>query len=483
MDIGVPQEPLILSNLLFNRDYSAKVSPYMQPDFFEDRAVRIAYEVFDEHVKKYSSLPSLESMVIDTEKRTDITDDEFTEVRELIGFAHKTYQSSDSVDPEWLLEMSETHCRNMAITNALIESAAIADGTTSLLPTAIPELLSNALAVSFDHSIGHNYLKDANDRFESYHSVEARLPCDIEMFNHITKGGFPRKTLNVFMGTTGGFKSGTLCHLAASYLTKGQNVLYITMELAEEEVSKRIDANLMNITIDKLMLLGKQEFMGRVGELQEKMSGDLFIKQFPTGEANTGHFDQLVNELKIKSGFIPDIIIIDYINICSSTRVKADSNSYTYVKMIAEEMRGFFVRHNVVGFTATQSNRSASGGSDVALNQTSESWGLPATADFFLGIVITDEMAQVDQAMFKQLKNRYSDETQCQKFMLGINKAKMQLFDIEQSAAIGLSNEVEAGRPRTKTFTRDSKDESSVGMNSGWKKKRGRSGGMDGFVI
>jgi replicative DNA helicase len=425
-------ELTILRNLVFNEDYSRKVIPFINPEYFEQKSERIIFEEIVKFIVKYNASITIEALSIETENRSDLNESEIKDTRELI----QKFDNSH-VDKLWLLDSTEKWCRDRAIYLALMESIHIADGKSDKKGRdAIPNILSEALAVSFDSNIGHDYLQNFEERYDFYHKKEDRIKFDIDYLNKITKGGVPNKTLNVILASTGAGKSLTMCHFASSVLLQGKNVLYITMEMAEERIAERIDANLLNIPIQQLGDLSRQLFESKITSLSKKTQGTLIIKEYPTASAHSGHFKSLLNELNLKKSFKPDIIFIDYLNICASSRHKSNSsvNSYTYIKAIAEELRGLAVEFNVPIFTATQTNRSGFNSSDVELTDTSESFGLPATADLMFALISTEELEQLGQIMVKQLKNRYSDPTVYKRFVLGVDRSKMRLYDVEQSA-------------------------------------------------
>ena len=425
-------ETTILRNLVFNEEYSRKVIPFIEPDYFEQRTERIIFKEITQFIVKYGAAITTEALRIELENRTDLSEMEIKESREITaGF------NDAPVEKQWLLDTTEKWCRDRAIYLALMESVSIADGQDKEKNRdAIPSILSDALAVSFDNHIGHNYLEDYKERYEAYHKKEDRIPFDLEYFNKITKGGLPNKTLNVALAGTGVGKSLFMCHMASSVLLNGRNVLYITMEMAEEKIAERIDANLLNVPIQDLVDLPRTSFENKVTSLSKKTQGQLIIKEYPTASAHSGHFKALLNELALKKSFKPDIIFVDYLNICASSRYKgsANINSYTLVKSIAEELRGLAVEAEVPIVSATQTTRSGYGSSDVDLTDTSESFGLPATADLMFALISTEELEQLGQIMVKQLKNRYNDLSVFKRFIVGIDRAKMRLYDCEQTA-------------------------------------------------
>ena len=425
-------EVLILRNLLYNEEYLRKVIPFIKADYFEDLHQKVVFEEMLNFVEEYNTTSTKEVLCIEIENRKDINDTSFQEITKLIS-----YLEDVPTDYEWLVNTTEKWCRDRAIYLALMESISLADGKDEKKDRdAIPGILSDALAVSFDSNVGHDYLLDYEARYESYHRKEDKIEFDLEYFNKITKGGLPNKTLNIALAGTGVGKSLFMCHVASSALLGGKNVLYITLEMAEEKIAERIDANLLNVPIQEITELPKLMFENKVTKLAEKTQGTLIIKEYPTASAHAGHFRALLNELALKKSFRPDIIFIDYLNICASSRYRGNStvNSYSYIKSIAEELRGLAVEANVPIVSATQTTRSGYGSSDVDLTDTSESFGLPATADLMFALISTEELEQLGQIMVKQLKNRYNDPTIFKRFIVGIDRAKMRLYDCEQSA-------------------------------------------------
>ena len=425
-------ESTILKNLLFNNDYCRKVLPFIKSEYFENFHEKVVFEEICKFVVSYDNLATKEVLLIETEKRTDISEDTFKTICEYIKKLDNT-----SAETNWVVDTTEKWCRDRAIYLALMESIKIADGQDEKKSRdAIPSILQQALAVGFDNNIGHDYLKDYEERYESYHRKENKIPFDLEYLNKITKGGLPSKTLNIALAGTGVGKSLFMCHVASSVLLQGRNVLYITLEMAEERIAERIDANLLNVNIKDIQDLPKPMFDSKVNALTKKTQGTLIIKEYPTASAHSGHFKALLNELSLKKSFKPDIIFIDYLNICGSSRYKSNFsvNSYSYVKAIAEELRGLAVECNVPIVSATQTTRSGYGNSDVDITDTSESFGLPATADLMLALISTEDLEQMGQIMVKQLKNRYNDPTINKRFVVGIDRAKMRLYDCEQKA-------------------------------------------------
>ena len=425
-------ETTILRNLLHNEDYARKVIPFIQPEFFEEKSEKIIFDETVSFITKYDNCVTVEALNIEVENRTDLTAEE---VKNIVNISKELNDSP--VDSQWLLDTTEKWCRDRAIYLALMESIHIADGNDEKKNRdAIPNILSDALAVSFDNNIGHDYLENYEERYEYYHRTEDKIPFDLEYFDKITKGGLPNKTLNIALAGTGVGKSLFMCHHASSVLLQGRNVLYITMEMAEEKIAERIDANLLNVPIQQLADLPKNMFDKKVTKLADKTQGQLIIKEYPTAAAHSGHFKALLNELALKKSFRPDIIFIDYLNICASSRYRANTavNSYSYVKAIAEELRGLAVEANVPIISATQTTRSGYSSSDVDLTDTSESFGLPATADLMFALISTEELEGLNQIMVKQLKNRYNDPTIHKRFIVGIDRAKMRIYDCEQKA-------------------------------------------------
>ena len=424
-------EQTILRNLLTDEKYMRKVLPFIKPDYFQG-AYRSLFKEAGKYVGKYNKLPTSESLVIELQESSNMSDEQFQMSMDIVPQLFST----DVIDQDWLLDATEKWCQDRALYNAVMESISIIDGKhESLTKNALPDILSKALGVSFDKNVGHDYIENVEERYEFYHTEEDRIPFDLDYFNRITKGGVPRKTLNICLAGTGVGKSLYMCHLAAAALTEGRNVLYITMEMAEERIAERIDANLLNVPIDQLENLSKDMFTTKVQDLARKTTGKLIVKEYPTGSAHVGHFRALLNELKLKKQFEPDIIFVDYLNICASSRMKAmggSINSYTYIKAIAEELRGLAVEFDVPLWSATQTTRSGFSNSDVGLEDTSESFGLPATADLMFALISTEELEQLGQLMVKQLKNRYNDPTQHKRFVIGVDRSKMRLFDAEE---------------------------------------------------
>ena len=425
-------ERTTLSNLIWDEDYARRVIPFIKPEYYSDKNERVIFEEIGSFIDKYNSIPTQEALTIELDNRKDVNDEEYKKIVDIIGSFSKS-----EVDTQWLLDTTEKFCKDKAIYNAVLEGIGIIDGKDKeRTPEAIPSILSEALAVSFDTNIGHDYVEDGEERFDFYHKKEVKIAFDLDYFNKITKGGLPQKTLNIALAGTGVGKSLFMCHIAASTLMQGKNVLYITMEMAEERIAERIDANLMNITMDDLHTLPKKMFETQLSKIQKKTNGKLIIKEYPTASAHVGHFRSLIKELALKRSFRPDIIFIDYLNICASSRFKGNANigSYFYIKSIAEELRGLAVETNVPIMSATQTTRTGFTSTDIGLEDTSESFGLPATADLMFALIATEELEELNQIVVKQLKNRYNDPTMNKRFVLGIDRAKMRLYDCEQEA-------------------------------------------------
>jgi len=431
-------ELMVLKHLLNDEGYARRTLPYLKGDYFQERHERTVYEEIDKYISEYNALPTREALVIELDTNSKISDEDFSECSSLIG----GLTIEEEVDKEWLIEKTEKFCQEKAIYNAIMQSISIIEGDAKSDKGEIPELLSDALSVSFDPSVGHDFLDDSDDRWDFYHRIEERIPFDIEYLNTITKGGLPKKSLNIILAGTGVGKSLAMCHMASANLLDGKNVLYITMEMAEEKIAERIDANLLNVTLDDLGALSKEMYNKKIARVKGKTSGKLIVKEYPTASAHTGHFRHLLNELRLKRSFIPDIIYIDYLNICMSSRIKsgANVNSYTLIKSIAEELRGLAVERVVPIVSATQTTRSGFSNSDVGLEDTSESFGLPATADFMFALISTEELQELNQIMVKQLKNRYNDPTFYKRFVVGVDRAKMRLYDVEQEAQNGITD-------------------------------------------
>ena len=433
-------EQTILSNLLYNDDYCRKVIPYIKEDYFEDIASKKIFASFSEYVDNYKEPPSIEALKITLDARKDLNEDTFKEVIKTID----EFKIDKDTNQEWLISETEKFCQNRDLYNSIRRSILILDGKDKELDKgSIPQLLSESLGISFDNHIGHDYINDFDERFEFYHRKEERLPFDIDILNKITKGGLPKKSLTVLLASTGVGKSLVMCHMGAASLMHGKNVLYITAEMAEERIAERIDANLLNVTIDELTLMPKNVFEKKINRLKEKTPGRLVIKEYPTGAANAGHFRHLLNELRLKKSFVPDIIFIDYLNICASSRIKgaASANTYVLIKSIAEEIRGLAMEFNVPIVSATQANREGYNSGDMDLTNTSESIGLPATVDAMFALISTEELESMGQIMIKQLKNRWNDLSYYRRFVVGIDRSKMRLYDVEEHVQGGVYSE------------------------------------------
>jgi len=453
-------EQTILRNLIYDEDYLRKTLPFIKEDYFSERAERVIFQAVTDFTENYNSLPSIEALTLEIKEKKNLTDDEVTKCESYLADIASSQIQESKPEVNWLIDKTEKFCQEKAIYNAVLDSIQILDGKDkSQEKGAIPKILSDALAISFDNSVGHDYLQDYDSRYEFYHRKEERIPFDLDCFNKITKGGLPKKTLNIALAGTGVGKSLFMCHVAAGAMVQGKNVLYITMEMAEEKIAERIDANLLNVTLDDLMELPKDLYDKKVARVTEKTTGKLIIKEYPTASASVTHFRTLLNELNLKRNFIPDIIFIDYLNICCSSRIKASANinSYTYVKSIAEELRGLAVEYAVPIVSATQTTRSGFTSSDPGLEDTSESFGLPATADLMFALITSEELEELGQIMVKQLKNRYSDPTYYKRFTVGIDRAKMKLFDVEQSGQTGLADSGHQDKPVNTFGNRETK--------------------------
>ena len=431
-------ERTTLTNLICNEDYARKVLPFIKSNYFDEREEQIIFEEINNFVDKYQKIPTQTSLDKDLGERKDLNETEHKKNGDII----KTLNPME-VDFDWLVDHTEKFCKDKAIYNAIVDGIKIIDGKDKKrTPDAIPEILTDALSVSFDNSVGHDYIEDAESRYEFYHRVEERIPFDLDFFNRITKGGLPPKTLNIALAGTGVGKSLFMCHMAANCLSQGKNVLYVPLEMAEERIAERIDANLMNVSMEDLQDLPKKMFTDKMTKITKKTTGKLIVKEYPTATAHSAHFRGLIKELAIKKSFRPDIIFIDYLNICASSRFKGaqNVNSYMYVKAIAEELRGLAVETNVPIMSATQTTRSGFVSTDVGLEDTSESFGLPATADLMFALISTEELEELNQICVKQLKNRYNDPTMNKRFVIGIDRAKMRLYDVEVDAQQDLVN-------------------------------------------
>jgi replicative DNA helicase len=432
-------EHSILKNLVYNEEYTRKVLPFITQEYFSDVTEKLVFNEISEFVNQYKNLPTHEALVINFTEKKNLTEEQ---VRSSIKLLKELDDAkTQPTETKWLIEQTEKFCQDKAIYNAIMESVSILDDKSGKKAKGeIPQLLSDALGVSFDSNIGHDYINDSSSRYDFYHKKEKRIPFDLDFFNKITKGGLPQKTLNIALAGTGVGKSLFMCHCSAACISQGLNVLYITMEMAEERIAERIDANMLNINMDELHVIPRADYERKFSALKTKTQGKLIIKEYPTASAHAGHFRALLQDLKLKKNFAPDIIFIDYLNICCSSRIKAGGsvNSYTYVKAIAEELRGLAVEFSVPIVSATQTTRSGYSNSDVGLEDTSESFGLPATADFMFALISTEELEQLNQIMVKQLKNRYGDPNMNKKFVIGVDRAKMRLYDAEASAQTDL---------------------------------------------
>lgn len=436
---------MILTNLMKNESFMRKSIPFLKPEYLSDSPERKLFEQMQAFILKYNSLPSLSALALGLQERNDLSESEFKAIGEILT---EIKDADATEDPKWLLDETEKFCQEKAIYNGIMDAIQILDGKDQHRNKgAIPNILSDALGVSFDPHVGHDYIDKWNERFDFYHRIESRLPFDLTYFNKITNGGLCRKTLNIILAGTGVGKSLAMCHFAAAYLMQNYNVLYITMEMAEERIAERIDANLMNVTMDDLKMLSLDMYEKRMKNIMSKTKGKLVIKEYPTAAVNTAHFRALLQDLKLKRNFVPDVIFVDYLNICASSRIKpgANINSYTYVKAIAEELRGLAVEWDVPVVSATQTTRSGFTNSDPGLEDTSESFGLPATADLMFALIATDELTALNQIMVKQLKNRYADPTLNKRFTVGIDRAKMKLYDLDLSAQ---SNIIDSGQSK-----------------------------------
>ena len=429
-------ERTALRNLIHNEKYCRKVLPFIKEDYFSDRLERLLFKEIYRFITKFNALPTKEALSIEINDSKDITEDEYKKITDIIATLNP-----EKINLEWLVETTEKFCKDRAIHNAILSGIQIIDGKDKKhTPEYLPEMLSDALSVSFDQKVGHDYLLETKERFEFYKKKEERLELDLEFFNKITRGGIPSKTLNICLAGTGVGKTMFMTHLASSVLLQNKNVLYITLEMAEERIAERIDANLLNVGMSDLEELPYQMYETKINKLQSKTTGALIIKEYPTAAASVSHFKNLISELALKKSFKPDILFVDYLNICASARFKAGANvnSYTYIKAIAEELRGLAVEHDIPVFSATQTTRGGFISSDVGLEDTSESFGLPATADFMFALISSEELEEKNQIMIKQLKNRYNDPTVNRKFIVGVDRSKMRLYDVEQNAQTDL---------------------------------------------
>jgi len=424
-------ENTILTNLFYNENYTRKALPFIKPHYFSKKDERELYVEVEKFVLKYKNLPTKEAILIELNHRKDLNEEEYKGIKDLVNGI-----SYEETDLQWLLDTTEKFCKDRAVHNAVLDGIKILDNKDKTrTPEAIPGILADALAVSFDNHIGHDYIEDAKARFDWYHTKEKKYPFDLSFFNRITKGGVPSKTLNIALAGTGVGKSLFMCHVASSFLTQGQNVLYITLEMAEERIAERIDANLFDVTIDDLHVMPKELYDNKLTKLEGKTKGKLIIKEYPTASAHAGHFRSLLNELSLKKSFKPQVIFIDYLNICASSRFKGGNiSSYFYIKAIAEELRGLAVEFDVPIFSATQTTRTGYVSTDIGLEDTSESFGLPATADFMFALMSNEELESLGQMKVKQLKNRYNDPAMNRSFIVGIDRSKMRLYDVENTA-------------------------------------------------
>ena len=467
-------EKTVLANLIFNEDYFRRVYPYIKSEYFDDGSLKKIFDTYSYYVDEYKEPPSVEALKISLDKRKDMNEDTYKSVMSTVN----SFERDPDTNIDWLVKETEKFCQDKDLFNSIRKAILIIDGEDKDNDKgSIPELLSDSLSISFDTSIGHDYLEDYEDRYEFYHKKEERIPFDIELLNKITKGGLPRKSMTVLLATTGGGKSLVKCHAAANAIMAGKNVLYITMEMAEERISERIDANLMDCTLDEVTLMPRDVYEKRMNRIKNKATGRLVVKEYPTGSAHVGHFRHLLNELRMKRGFTPDIIFIDYLNICASARVKgaAAANSYTLVKSIAEEVRGLAMEYNAAVVTSSQFNRDGYGNSDVDLTNTSESMGITHTADCILGLISSEDLDNLGQLMIKQLKNRWGDLGYYRRFVVGIDRAKMKLYDLEDSAQNGISNDASANTSFSRPPGLDDTpvfDKSNIGNNFGVKKKK-----------
>jgi len=458
-------EELILHNLIKNDSYSRKVLPFLQKEYFLDKIERLIFETAQQYIVKYGNLPTKEALIITLDKNKGLSE---KENKDILSTLDEICKNTDSCDLDWLISETENFCKEKAVYNAIMESINIIDGKSSNTKGAIPDILSKALAISFDPNIGHDYIEDYSKRYDFYHTIEKKIPFDLEYFNLITKDGVTAKTLNVVMAGTGVGKSLFLCHHAAYCLKNNMNVLYITCEMAEEKIAERIDANILDTNLDDLRDMSKTIYEKKIQAIASTSTGKLIIKEYPTGTPNANHFRFLLDELKLKKKFKPDVIFIDYLNICASSRIKKGrENSYEYVKAIAEEIRGLAIEYNLPIFTATQTNRSGYGNTDVDLENTSESFGLPATCDFMFALISTDELDELNQILVKQLKNRYNDKAKNKKFIVGIERGKMKLFDVKkEDQAI-----INSGEKKIQEFFEPKKEKKEVDGWNNHKKK------------
>ena len=424
-------ETTILSNLFYKEEYARKVLPFLKSEYFVNRIEQVMFNSIYDFITKYNNVPTKDAVLIEVGQRKDINETEHTQIKDYINTI-----TDQETDEQWLLDTTEKWCKDRAVHNAVLSGIKILDGKDKKqTPEAIPGILSDALAVSFDNHIGHDYLEDAENRYEWYHTKEKRFQFDLDYMNRVTKGGIPAKTLNIALAGTGVGKSLFMCHCASSFLTQGYNVLYITLEMAEERIAERIDANLLDVSMDDLHVMPKDLYDNKLKKISDKTYGKLIIKEYPTASAHSGHFKALMNELALKKSFKPNVVFIDYLNICASSRFKGGNiGSYFYIKAIAEELRGLAVEFNVPIFSATQTTRTGYTSTDIGLEDTSESFGLPATADFMFALISTEELEALGQMKIKQLKNRYNDPSVNRSFIVGVDRAKMRLYDVGQNA-------------------------------------------------
>jgi replicative DNA helicase len=443
-------EVTILSGLIHNEEYTRKVIPYIKDEYFQNVSDRIVLRKISKYLSKYNKIPNAESLLVELENDNSLSEADYKSCATLITTIKNHKETHDT---EWLLDQTEQFCQDKAVYNAIMQSIHIIDGKSKKTKDGIPAILSEALGVCFDNNVGHDFLQDYNERFEYYHAEEEKIPFHLEYLNKITNGGVPKKTINIILAGTGVGKTLIMCDFAAHNLMSGRNVLYITNEMAEEKIAERIDANLMNVCLNDLKNISKSNYETKINKIMKRTVGKLIIKEYPTGSAHAGHFRHLINELKVKKGFVPDIIYIDYLNICASSRMRMGGsiNTYSYIKSIAEELRGLAIEKNLPIWTATQTTRSGYSNSDPDLTDTSESFGLPATADLMIAAISTEEFEENNQIMIKQLKNRYGDPTRNRRFMVGIDKNKMKLFDIENQIELINSGPQQPANSQTDT--------------------------------
>ena len=454
-------ENTILSGLVFNEEYTRKVIPFLKDEYFDDHNERLIFGEIKQYMDKYNGLPTREALRIAISENDKLNEEQYRLVSNIVD----GLSNEERNDIDWMVDKTEEFCQDKAVYNAVRQSILVLDGKDKDNDKgSIPKLLSDALGISFDSNIGHDFLDNSQDRYEYYHTKEDKIPFDIEYLNKVTKGGVSRKSLSIALAGTGVGKSLFMCHAAAANLMEGLNVLYITMEMAEERIAERIDANLLDVSLDDLRLLTREVYDSRIGRVKTKTNGKLIVKEYPTASAHAGHFRHLLNELKLKKNFLPDVIYIDYLNICASSRMKAGAvNSYTYIKSIAEELRGLAVEFNLPVFSATQTTRSGYSNSDVGLEDTSESFGLPATADFMIALISSEELEELGQIMIKQLKNRWGDVGNPKRFVVGIDRSRMRLFDAEESAQQNLMNDDSGNNKQKKPKSDSVMDNSAFG--------------------